>query len=243
MILASGVSKGIGFSRAIVMRSSKLNILQSVKSDVKFELARVDSCIKEVDKELRSVCGNALNNKESPASDIMHKYIDIVNNQSLKNDIRHKIMYEETSAEHAIVDIMDGFSRNIRNLEDEYLHEKCEDIEEIKSRLLSKLSNNGLLDLGGIHQECIIVAHEITPKDILNMNPLYVKGIVTISPGPASSAGTVARELNIPMVTGAGSEGENIKDGDLLIVDGDRGKVIVNPDAHYLSEYGIILGF
>lgn len=243
MILASGVSKGVGISRAFVTGRREYSVPLSNKCNVRDELSRVDFCIREAYEELMDVGENVIKGRESEAADIIHRYIGIINNQSLKRDIKDKIIKEETSAEHAIVDIMEGFSRVVRNLDDEYLLEKCEDIEEIKLRLLGKLTGNNFIDLGDLSQECIIVAEDITPGDVLNMNPQYVKGIVTLAAGPSSSLGAIARRLCIPMVSGAGSEGFGIKDGDLLIVDGDRGRVIINPNLSELSTYGACLNF
>lgn len=237
MIFASGVSTGVGISRARVFKKTGMKMACCNSNNIDTEMARVDYCINSARNELESICASMIDGTEEKAANIFNKYISIINNPYLLADIKNKISYEGFSAEYAVASIMEGFSKVVKELDDEYLCEKSEDIDDIKCRLLRKLGDYKFENYSGINEECVVVAEDITPSDVLNMNPSFVKGIVTINGGPTSSVGAMARYVNIPAVTGVGHEGYYIKNDDLLIVDGNNGKVIVNPDHDELTVY------
>lgn len=237
MILAAGVSTGVGISKAVVLKRQKENVPLRSSVDIKLELDRLNYSINKTDYELNRIY-RSVSQTSDPLARVLKKYMKIINNPVLIEDIRRKIAYENVSASCAVVMIMDDFKRLIVNLDDEYLYDKCQDIEEIKQRLLKNL--RGFNDeKSTVDRECILVAEDLTPGEVLEMDPNLVKGIVTILGGPSSSTSAAARRMGIPAVTGAGHEGIFIKDGDLLIVDGNAGKVLVNPEDWELSQYGV----
>lgn len=237
MIVAAGVSKGIGISKAKLV-NRKANEIKKYKSvNIDSEIAKLDYCIKETDHELRSFYSNLSQQGNDPVLGMLDKYMSIINNVRFQDDLKEMVIKDGSTAEFAILSIMDRAEHQLRKLDDEYLNEKCQDIEEIKNRLLGKLRNIRALEIRNISEECILVAEDFTPSEVLSMDPEIIKGIVTIWGGPTSSAALMIRQMNIPTVTGIGSEGYSINDGDILIVDGNRGKVIVNPDDAILKSY------
>ncbi|HBM80775.1 MAG: PEP-utilizing enzyme [Clostridiales bacterium] len=235
MIVAAGVSNGIGISRAKLFKRDLINPVKNV-DDAGAEADKLDYCINAAKKELKKFYDDLPDINEDIKKTI-YKYINIINNRQLIGDIKDTIKGKHVSAEYAVAYILNNAKKQLESLDDEYLFEKAEDIEEIKWRLLNKLGNVNCKHKQCIAKECILVANDITPYDVLNIDPYYVKGIVTIYGGPTSSSSIIARHMNIPVVTGVGLEGMSIKDGDLLIVDGGRGKVIVNPDDRQLKQY------
>lgn len=237
MILAAGVSTGVGISRAKLLSKKKDSIKLHNDVGVETELARLDSCIKAVNEELQGLSHNLSNSRYEFTKGMMDRYLNVINNYGLIQDIRKMIKENDISAEYAITSLLDNSKRMIEGLDDEYLNERAEDIEEIKCRMLSKLTGFIPGNTPNLLEECIIVADDLTPGDVLTMDPQYIKGIVTITGGPVSSSSSMARHKNIPAVMGVGCEGYLIKNGDMLIVDGSRGKVIINPDERELQLY------
>lgn len=237
MILAAGVSTGVGISKAKLIGSKEGSVQFSCRNCIEDELERLDYCIKSTSNELRNLSEGLSNSTGGSAAVTLGRYIGVINNDNLIEDIKSMIRERGVSAEYAIASLMDSSKRVVEGLDDEYLNEKAEDIDEIKYRLLNKLSGFLSRMPSDISEECIVVADDFTPGDVLRMNPLFVKGIVTITGGPSSSSSIMARYMNIPAVMGVGYEGYFIKEGDLLIVDGSRGKVIINPDCRELQSY------
>jgi phosphotransferase system enzyme I (PtsI) len=221
----------------MILRRKEEKLSYGNPGSINDEIAKVDYCISKATEELKEMHLSAADDAEDPAAQIINRYINTINSSQLVEDIKEKVRRDRVTAEFAITCIMEEFRRMVANLDDEYLYDRSEDIEEIKRRLLDKLVRRDRLDCSSIGEECILVAEDLTSGDVLNMNKKYVKGIVTIFGGPSSSSAVMARHMNIPAVTGAGHEGFHIKNGDLLIVDGNEGKVIVNPDDYELNLY------
>lgn len=237
MILAAGVSTGVGISKAVVLKKRKESVPLYGNVNIEHELDKLNYSIKKTDDELTKIYAS-VSQTFDPLARTLAKYMKIINNPKLIEDIKKKIVLENESASYAVTSIMEDFKRLLTNLDDEYLYDKCQDIEEIKQRILKNLKGYESNGKSVINEECILVAEDLTPGDVLEMDPNLIKGIVTILGGPSSSTAAAARRMRIPAVTGAGYEGVFIKNGDLLIVDGNRGKVIVNPDDTELNEYG-----
>jgi phosphotransferase system enzyme I (PtsI) len=238
MVLAASVSEGVGISKAHLFKCRKAEPGMSRRIDSTAEARRIEDCISAVDKELGSICGALSGNVYNPAAGVMDKYMAAIKNPRLVADIKDMIMHEGISAEQAVSRIMDTFRRNLEGLDNEYLSGRVEDIDEIKYRLLDKLAVRCQDEYRSINSECIVVAEDLTAGDVISMNPYYVKGIVTIMGSPSSSSSVIARHMNIPAVTGLGYEGMSIREGDILIVDGSRGQVYINPDSRILRTYG-----
>lgn len=238
MILAAGVSTGVGISKALVLKKRKETIPLCESVDIEHELDKLNYCIKKTYDELNQIYDAYFSQAYGPLMRTLKKYMKIINNPGLIEDIKKKIVSEKVSASYAVSGIMEDFERVLSNVDDEYLYDKCQDIEEIKQRLLKNLTGYECNENDAADGECILVAEDFTPGDVLKMDPNLIKGIVTILGSPSSSASAAARHMGIPAVTGAGYEGIFIKNGDLLIVDGNRGMVIVNPDDNELNEYG-----
>lgn len=236
MIFAAGVSRGVAISKAKILKR-KANDIKKYNMESDSEIARLDFCIRAANDELKVLHHEMTSSRDDPAAAVLGKYMNIINNRQLLNDIKEMIISDGVSAEYAISSILDSSRKQLQKLDDEYLSQKYEDIDEIKSRLLSKLKSTEHAEINDIREECILVADDLKPGDVLSMNPHIVKGFVTLWGCPASSTAIMARRMNIPAVTGIGHEGYCIKEGDLLIVDGNRGKVIINPDERILKSY------
>lgn len=237
MILAAGVSTGIGISKARLFNINSNGIQNISAINIVNEIAKLDCGVEAAIQEIKDLSGFFTSENRDSVINILNEYLNIINSHLLIEDIKNMIREENVSAEYAITYIMDSSKKLIEGLDDEYLNEKAEDIEEIKHRLLSKITGDRHLIYKNINDECIVVADDVTPGDVLSMNPMYIKGIVTMCGGPTSSSSKIARRMNIPAVTGVGYEGFYIKNGDMLIVDGNRGEVIINPDDRELRIY------
>lgn len=239
MILAAGVSTGVGISKAKLLNKKRDSVNVYSSASVENELARLENSIKATNIELKTLCADMSACGQDSTATMVDKYLGVINNYCLIEDIKNTIINKKVSAEYAVSCVFDNSKRVIAGLDDEYLNEKVQDIEEIKCRLLSKLAgSNPVPVLPDFREECIIVSDDLTPGDVLKMNSAFVKGIVTIKGGPTSSSSMMARRMNIPAVMGVGHDGHLIKNGDLLIVDGNRGRVIINPDNKELQVYG-----
>ena len=165
----------------------------------------------------------------------------IMNDPKVIDGVTSLVKAERKNVEWAIAKILGEFEEMMASLDSPYLRERSSDISEIKRRLLNKLSNEqaGFICEGQSHcrqgASRIIVAEELTPNMIVNMNMEKVLGFVTEHGGVTSHAAILARSLGVPAVSGIENIMEKVKCGDTLLVNGDSGEVILHPDEKTVS--------
>ena len=149
------------------------------------------------------------------------------------------VLKEHCNAEWALKSQMDELVAQFEAFEDSYLRERKTDVMQVVERVLKVLSGqSGHVPPTGKHDvEMILVAHDVSPADLIQLKPHQFTGILTDLGGATSHTSIVARSLNTPCVVGLHHARELIKDHDMLIVDGAQGVVIVDPDKHLLDEY------
>ena len=148
--------------------------------------------------------------------------------------IRAEIMEHRLSAAAAVLAVTERYDAMLSALDDEYLRERSADVRDVGNRLLSNVLG---LQPGGerLDNDSILVLSELVPSAVLALDRQYVKGLAAITGGQTSHGAILARNQGIPAVLGLGSAA--VRDGDMLIVDGTEGTLIVNPDEATLAEY------
>jgi phosphotransferase system enzyme I (PtsI) len=152
---------------------------------------------------------------------------------------REMVLREQCNAEWALKTQMDELVVQFEAFEDVYLRERKTDVMQVVERVLKALNGqSGHVPPTTKHDvEMILVAHDVSPADLIQLKPHQFSGILTDLGGATSHTSIVARSLNTPCVVGLHHARELIKDHDMLIVDGEQGVVIVDPDKHLLAEY------
>lgn len=123
------------------------------------------------------------------------------------------------------------------SMEDEYMRERAADIRDIGGRIIRALKGEEKSSIGDIKDKCIIVAKDLTPSDTAQLNREYVLGFITELGGKTSHSAIIARALEIPAVSGIKDATEILKTGDLIILDGVKGIIYINPDESLIDEY------
>ncbi|WDU82793.1 PEP-utilizing enzyme [Caloramator sp. Dgby_cultured_2] len=153
------------------------------------------------------------------------------------NSIKNRIYNDKINAEYAVKLVSYEYSQIFLNMENEYFKERASDIKDVGNRIINILSGSNNNSIINIHKKCIIVADDITPSETAQMNKELVLGIATNLGGKTSHSAIIARTLEIPAVLGLGNITDVVKEGDILILDGDEGIVIINPDDETVKRY------
>ncbi len=148
-----------------------------------------------------------------------------------------RIRKNRTNAEYAFYQTLRDIKHRFDAIEDENFKARGADILDIENRVLSRLRGEEWGALGNLSAEAVVVAHTLTPSDTAHMKRDRVLGFVTEMGGSTSHAAIIARSLEIPAVVGVETATATIEPGDLVIVDGIRGLVEINPDAETLEKY------
>jgi phosphotransferase system enzyme I (PtsI) len=186
-------------------------------------------------KELTKIFRMAMDKIGEKRAAIFEAQLMILDDPILKQNILNRIEEERKSPEFIVNDEITKYQQIMRESEIEYLQERSYDIEDIKNRIIRNLRQKKWTSR--IKEDVIVVSQNLTPADTILFNRVNSRGYITDFGGLTSHAAIVARSLNIPAVVGVHDASSKIKEGDLLIVDGFHGEVIINPTPEQLEYY------
>lgn len=175
--------------------------------------------------------------KIKEAQYIIDTHILILEDKGLFNDVIKRIENEKIDAAWALKLTMEDLRKNISDINDEYMQERTSDIDYIEKRILRNLAGKEPTVLSRIGEKVIIIATDLSPADTANLNVEEVLGFITEFGGKTSHTAIMSRALKIPSVVGLRDVTHKVKNGDVLIIDGTHGVVIINPDAETLLKY------
>jgi phosphotransferase system enzyme I (PtsI) len=152
-------------------------------------------------------------------------------------EVTRKIREELVNVEYALWEVLQGITKDFSSLSDDYIRERAIDIYDVGRRILQNLMKSKKVSSIDLQEDVIVVAHNLTPSDTAQMHKKRVIGFATDVGGRTSHTAILARALEIPAVVGLEDVTSLIRRGDTLIVDGNQGRVIINPDAATLRKY------
>jgi len=233
------VSPGISIARSLIIDSEDYRIPRRlIKSSQRIvEIQRARGAFKSATDEL------ALLEEEQEAigqrkiKDIFAVHLRFLHDRSLRKKITDLIHTESVTAEYAVSATMREVASQFAKVKDAYISERAADIYDIERRLLRQLLGNRREDIKHLTEEVAVVARELSPTQTASFNKTFVKGIATDAGGRTSHTAIVARSLGIPAVVALEDLTENVSGGDTVVIDGNRGIVIVNPDDETIRQY------
>ena len=240
------VSSGIAIGRAVLVASGHSDVAHYFieESQVPAELARVKEAKNAVINELfrlqHSVVLRDAKDTSSEIAAMIDVHMMLLQDQVLQDGVMHWITERRYNAEWALVSQMEVLARQFDEMEDEYLRERKGDLEQVVERVLkvlqgkpSELPHAVLPEDAGL----ILVAHDLSPADMLQFKDSVFAGFVTDVGGKTSHTAIVARSMDIPAVVGARTASQLIAQDDWMIIDGDAGVIVVDPSPSILTQY------
>ncbi len=244
-ILLTGLaaSSGITIAPAHLLVESDLSIKKQHTADENHEVARLHDSFALSKTELQHLSKRAHELLGQRAVTIIDTQIAILDDPTLQKKIIDRINSHHDTAEWAVKRVEDYYlSVFERKNDNEYLYARATALRDVTKRVLSHLLNVSLPDPGLLDHRAIFVANNITPTDTAQFDKRYVAGIVTTNGGRTSHFTIMSKTLSLPAVVGVKNATTIIHDGDLLIVDGIHGKVIVNPTKEEVEHYRLLAG-
>ncbi len=237
--------QGIGVSSGIVIGKVFLLDRQRVKAEIrKITPDQVDKEIQRFDQALlKSIDQLELVKKQFSSkageshSYILDSHILMLKDKMLTDGTKEVIRKELISAEGSLKQVLDQFLSFFNTIEDDYLKERKTDIVHVGERILRNLSGYTQKSLAKLEEDFVVVAHDLTPADTMQMDRKHVKGFATDLGGKTSHTVIMARSLEIPAVVGMGNVTAKVQTGDPIILDGNSGTVILNPDNETFNWY------
>ena len=168
---------------------------------------------------------------------ILDTHIAFLEDPQLERNIRAQVTAKMINAEWAVNEVINEVASVFDRSEDSYLRERRRDFEQISQRLLANLMGLHQDGIEHINEPVILVAHDLSPADMAHINREFILGILTDIGGQTSHTSILARAMEIPAVVGLESITREVKTGDLLILDGFAGRVMLNPSLELIDEY------
>jgi phosphotransferase system enzyme I (PtsI) len=236
----AGVSGGIAIGHAHLVSTARLEVAhyEIEPQEVDAELLRFDTAVARVRNELVGLQAGVSAGAPAEMKSILNLHAMLLDDASLSVVPRDHIRNRHCNAEWALVLQMDHLAAQFDAIEDSYLRERKQDIVQVVERVLKAMLGTGNAPAGPSHEEdVIVVAHDLSPADMILFKQHQYAGFVTDLGGVTSHTAIVARSLNIPAIVGLHHARNMIREGEPLIVDGREGVLIVNPGLQVLEEY------
>jgi phosphotransferase system enzyme I (PtsI) len=236
-----GVSSGIAIGRAQLVSHATLEVAHySISaSQVSAEVERLAQALTAVQKELESL-RDAMTAGDAPAE--FGAFLDvhwmILTDPTLSETPKRMIAEQRCNAEWALTQQMSVLVEQFDTIEDPYLRERRADVVQVVERVLKVLMGKpGNVRAASAEDQTILVAHDLSPADVIQFKRHHFASFLTDLGGATSHTAIVARSLNVPAVVATHNARALIRENELLIVDGAKNVVIVNPDRSVLAEY------
>jgi phosphotransferase system enzyme I (PtsI) len=164
-------------------------------------------------------------------------HLGVLKDKSLIGQFVTEIRTKKHTAEYAVSTVTRRHANQFASMTDRYFQERVKDIYDIERRLLRNLIGQKHEDLAHLNSDVVVIAHDLLPSQTAALDRVHVKGFVTNVGGRTSHTAIVAGAMGIPAVVGLGNITHEVSSGDLVIIDGTHGMVIINPDPDQLAEY------
>jgi phosphotransferase system enzyme I (PtsI) len=233
------VSPGISIAKSLIIDSEDYRIpRRSIEPSQRMaETQRVRNAFKEAIDELTKLEMSQETAEQRTIKDIFAVHLRYLRDRSLRKKVTDLIYAELVTAEYAVSRTLRELAAHFTKVKDAYISERAADIYDIERRLLKQLLGRKRESVENLTEEVTIVARELSPTQTAGFNKKFVKGIASDAGGRTSHAAIVARSLGIPAVVALEDFTEIVGGGDTVIVDGNRGIVIVSPDDETLHQY------
>ena len=251
------VARGIAIGRAVLVASSRVDVAHYfVQPDqVEGEIERVRQGRNAVVEELQRLQADMPADAPHELAALLEVHVMLLQDEALTVGVKHWITERLYNAEWALTTQLEVIARQFDEMEDDYLRERKADLEQVVERILRHMKGVGspvappttsprrktqqdlLLD-DTVDVPLVLVAHDLSPADMLQFKQSVFTGFVTDVGGKTSHTAIVARSLDIPAVVGARAGSQLVRQDDWIIIDGDAGIIIVDPSPIILAEYG-----
>ena len=236
------VSPGVVIKNAFILESEGYRIPRHLikEGEIPKEISRLEEATTAAWKEIEKLEDRVSENLGSQIASIFATHKLMLQDKLLLREFSKKVEEHKFSAEYAVSLVLRVYMKKFESVDDPYLSARVGDIYDIEKRLLRNLLGEKREELKNLTQEVVVVAHDLSPSQIASLDTTKVRGFVTDLGSRNSHAAIVARALGIPAVVGLGTATVDIFGGDSVIIDGNRGDVIVRPDETTIKEYQLI---
>jgi phosphotransferase system enzyme I (PtsI) len=233
------VSPGVAIGEAMVMDNEGFRIPRRfvARDAVEDELERLAQAISAAGQEIERNRDSVSQQLGKQYGAIFSAHLQMLRDEQLHNEIEELVRQRHYSPEYAVSRTMRRYAKVFQSLENSHMAERATDVFDIEKRLQRHLLGHRREELTHLTSAVLVLAHNLTPSETAALDRTFVKGFVTEVGGPGSHTAIVAEGMEIPAIVGTGPFLSDVSGGDLIIIDGDHGQVILEPDEETIARY------
>nr|MBA4182496.1 hypothetical protein [Acidobacteriota bacterium] len=235
---ARAVSRGIAVGKIVCLHGRKRQYykINLETSQIASELRRFRVAVRLAMRQLKKISSLRSDKIIETKVNIFEAHLLILGDKSLHLKIENTIKEQKVNAEWSVKIVTDDYIAKLKSIPDEHLRERYIDLEDVADRILTGLGGGGNSTLR-LEKNSIVVAKEVKPSTLIELTESEPQAIITENGGWTSHTFILARELNLPAVTGLKNFLRRIKTGDEVVVDGFGGQIILNPIEKTRQKY------
>lgn len=239
MFIKDGIiaSPGIAIAKTFVYEKIVVEPNKNKVNDAQAEIEKFHTALNESHEQIETIRIKAVSELGEEEGAIFEAHAMVLDDPEFVEGVEAEINDNQLSADFAVTVVTDRFYEIFDQMEDPYFKARATDIKDVGTRVLYNILGVVQADLSRLAEDVIIIADDLTPSDTAQMDKKRVMGFATNIGSRTSHTAIMARSLEIPAVLGLGDVTETVKTGDIMIIDGLNGKVIVNPDDSQLQAY------
>ena len=242
IIKGLGVSSGIAIGIVHVRESGSIAVpeydVRGARIDE--ECVRLDDALKTAQRQIGRLKAKAASMPAAAAEEmgfLLEAYEQMLGDSRLVRGAYRRIREDKINAEAAVQAEINDITAGFAALDDSYIAARMDDIREVANRIIRALTKSHVKPLNTVPKGSIIISEEMTPADTAQLNPKKVSGFATVLGGAQGHTAIMARALGLPAVLGAPGLLGAIKSGDQVVIDGDQGRIVINPKPSTLAAF------
>ncbi|GAA0078241.1 phosphoenolpyruvate--protein phosphotransferase [Clostridium sp. CTA-5] len=230
-------SKGYAIGKVFLNENEEIIITDAKISDVSFEKEKLQKALDDSKSQLEVIKVKAEKEMGSEKAAVFEAHITLLDDPEFTGAMLSEIEMNSLNGLKAIENVTNSFVAIFESMDNDYMRERAADIKDVSKRIISNFAGKGGDAFAITENNTVVVAHDLTPSDTAQLDRSKVVGFITNIGGRTSHAAIMARTLEIPAVLGLGDITTSVKNGDMVIVDGLTGDVIIDPSEDVLAEY------
>jgi phosphotransferase system enzyme I (PtsI) len=243
MINGIGVSPGISIGRAFILKKTQGRInglLLNNEDEILQEIKQFDLAVELATAEIQAIKTESQTSLNEEETAILETQIELIGDPQIREDVIERIRNEKINANDALLQVVDAIVQLFENMDDEYMRARSSDMKDITSRILKHL-NKTESEHYSFEPDTIIIAEDLAPSDTITIDIRYVTGFATQTGSKTSHTAIIAKSKAIPAIVNCGEKIHEIKPQDVIILDGTKGILYVNPDENLLNAYRTLI--
>ena len=241
MLVLKGIaaSPGISIGPAVLMPTESFTVPRQYirEEEIQSEIQKIKFAMQKTQADLEQCEQKVLGSLGTEYAQLISTHKLILQDPAFYTSILKKVQTESLSAQAAIFATLQELATSFNKIEDPFFRERRNDLFDVGKRLANNLENNKKNFLSSIERPSLLVAHNLYPSDTINLQENQIIGFCTDVGGKTSHTALLAQSLNIPAVVGLSTACKDVHAGDTLIVDGENGLLVINPDRYTLANY------